>query len=218
MKQPKIMTEVACYQLLEQWDFPIAAYQFFTATQTIEKIKLNYPLVLKVVASSLPHKSDYKGVSLNIDSFAKLQKELQEMKSFLQNNYPTVAIEGFLVQEMIQSGQEIILGLKKDPQFGNLILLGLGGVLVELVNDFVLRLLPIDEQEALRMIESLKYQEIFQGIRGQEKLNIKQLTALIKKLSDFSLKNPQIIELDLNPIFLNAKGIFIADALAYLEQ
>jgi len=211
------LSEVATYKLLEDYSFPIAPYRVINQINEAKINGLKYPLVLKVVSPDIPHKSDLGGIKLNISSREEVISGIEEITTSLKKQEPEAKIEGFLLQEMVQNGHQMMLGLKQDPIFGTLIMVGMGGIFVELLKDVSWRLAPIDLNEAKRMLRQLKAYPILEGIRGQKKSDIDGLAELLVKLGQFGLENPQITELDINPVFVREDDLLIADALALIQ-
>ncbi len=211
------LSEVATYKLLEDYSFPIAPYRVINQINEAKINGLKYPLVLKVVSPDIPHKSDLGGIKLNISSREEVISGIEEITTSLKKKEPKAKIEGFLLQEMVQNGHQMMLGLKQDPIFGTLLMVGMGGIFVELLKDVSWRLAPIDLNEAKRMLRQLKAYPILEGIRGQKKSDIDGLAELLVKLGQFGLENPQITELDINPVFVREDDLLIADALALIQ-
>ena len=203
----KNITEDQAREVLANFSFPL--HQAGKAKNEIEAInlgdKIGYPLALKVISPQISHKSDVGGVILNIKNQAELSQGIKKIISSVKNKQPQAKIDGFLVGEMI-SGLSMIVGLKRDPQFGPMIMLGMGGIYTEILKDITFRLAPFNLAEAKKMISELKIYPILQGTRGEKPLDIEALAALLVKLSDFSMTFPQIQEIDFNPVMVKPKG------------
>jgi acetyl-CoA synthetase (ADP-forming) len=159
--------------------------------------KNGYPVALKIFGSQIFHRVDVGGIKTGIRN----QGEVKEAFSFLSK---INGIDGVLVQEMA-NGQEIFIGMKRDPQFGPVLMFGLGGIFVEVLKDISFRVCPITEKEALAMIKEIKGYPILSGIRGKKGVNIENLVKILVRLSSLSLKEENIQEIDLNPIIVNEK-------------
>ena len=196
---------------LEKEGFPIIPRIFVkTLPQALKAAnKLIYPIVLKVVGKTILHKSDVGGVKIDIRNEKELKKEFMIIAKIKGR-------EGALVQKFIE-GQEVLLGLKKDPVFGHAIAVGAGGIYTEILKDVALRICPIDKQEAENMLEELKSYPLLRGARGGKKVNISALTNVVVQLSKLPKKYPQIKELDINPLIVNEKSAIIADARVIFE-
>ena len=167
---------------------------------------IGYPVVAKVVSPKVLHKSEVKGVVVGIDSEEKLSfafDRLREIDGFC----------GMLVEEMIMTGVELIIGAKMDVQFGPMVLLGFGGVGVEIYRDTSLRMAPLDEKDAFSMVKSLKAHELLEGYRGDEPIAMDELVRTLVRFSRLIMDLEGLIEsIDLNPVMCTAKRCIIADA------
>jgi acyl-CoA synthetase (NDP forming) len=179
--------------------------------------KMGFPVVLKIVSPDVIHKSDSGGVKLGLDDTAQVGKAYDEILSAIKKVQPKAKIEGISVQKMAHPGLEVIIGMTKDAQFGPVLMFGLGGILVEVLKDVSFRIVPLTKRDAREMIKEIKGYPLLEGYRGQEPADIPFLEAIILKVSDFIDKNPEIKELDLNPVFAYKKGAVAVDARVILE-
>jgi len=180
--------------------------------------KLGFPIVMKILSQDIQHKTDAGCVFLNIENEKELKESYKKTIENAKKYNKNVKIDGVLIQKMEESGLELIIGINEDPQFGKMILLGMGGIYVEVFKDFSMRLIPIDKIEAYKMIEETKVNEIIEGKRGK-KYDKKLLVDTLLKLSDLAKSNEEIKEIDINPFFLyyeNEGGIGI-DALIKMD-
>lgn len=178
--------------------------------------EFGFPAVLKISSAQILHKSDVGGVKLNLNSDEEVKIAFEEIMANAKKHCPQATIDGVLVANMLKKGVEIIIGMNNDVQFGPMIMVGLGGVFVEIFHDVALLPAPISEKEALGMLQSLKGYALLDGYRGSEVCDIDELVKLICEVSNFAAKNKDTIkELDLNPIFVYEKGsgVAMADAL-----
>jgi acetate---CoA ligase (ADP-forming) subunit beta len=136
------------------------------------------------------------------------------MISTIKQKYPDAVIDGVSVRKLAQPGVEIIFGMSKDPQFGPVIMFGLGGILVEVLKDVSFRVVPLSKRDAAEMVREIKGFTLLQGFRGQPPVNLEKL---LIKVPDFVEKNPRIKELDLNPLFAHGDSIVAVDARILLE-
>ncbi len=178
--------------------------------------RIGYPLALKVVSPQILHKTEMGGVRINISSDAELVSAYREMKKNVRRAMPEAHITGFLVEEMV-SGIELIIGSSVDPQFGRMIMLGLGGIFVEVFKDVVFRIEPITEKDALEMIDELKGRAMLEGVRGQKPVDKKRLADILLKVSRGLKAHPEIAELDINPLIATSKGFKAVDARVLLN-
>jgi acetyl-CoA synthetase (ADP-forming) len=140
------------------------------------------------------------------------------MMESVNQQYPGADIQGVSVQKMVRPGTEVIIGTNKDLQFGPVLMFGLGGIFVEVLQDISFRIIPVNEREAQEMIQEIKGYPLLQGYRGKEPANIPALIDLILKLSKFVEENPKIKELEMNPIVAYQDGAIAVDARIILEN
>jgi acyl-CoA synthetase (NDP forming) len=178
---------------------------------------MGFPVVLKVSSTGVIHKSDSGGVKLGLANATQVSRAYSEIMSSIKQAYPRAQIEGVSVQSMAPPGVEVILGMSKDAQFGPVLMFGLGGILVEVLKDVSFRIVPVTDRDAREMIREIKGYPVLEGYRGQKPASIPALEKLIVKVSQFVEKNPQIRELDLNPIFAYPDKAVAVDARIILE-
>jgi len=162
--------------------------------------KLSYPVVMKVLSEKVVHKSDKGGVILGISNIEDAFSAFKKLKKISDK---------IIVQNMVK-GKEIIIGMKRDAQFGPVIMLGLGGIFVEVLKDVSFRVCPIDKEEANLMIKELKSYKILEGVRGEKGVNISAIADIIVKVSKLALSE-KISEMDLNPVIVNEKEATLVD-------
>ena len=183
--------------------------------------KIGYPLVMKVESNDILHKSDVGGVMLNIKSLEQAEEAYDKILANAAQHAPNAKINGILMQKMLKAGTEMIIGLNSDPQFGPMLLVGMGGVFVEVFKDAALYPVPLNHDEALHMLQSLKSFKLLNGYRGNPPADIEALTDMMVKISDFAYRKKDTLkELDMNPLFVYPKGegVAIADALAVMYE
>jgi acyl-CoA synthetase (NDP forming) len=172
-------------------------------------------VAMKISSPDISHKSDMGGVELNIaasDAKATYDRIISRIKKAV----PDARIEGILVQQMAPSGHEMIVGLKKDAQFGHVLMFGLGGIFVEVYKDVSFRVTPIGMKEALDMISEIKGYPILKGIRGRKPADIDSIAHVLVSVSEMAQKE-NIIELDINPLIAGETGAIAVDARAMIE-
>lgn len=169
------------------------------------------PYAIKAISQELVHKSDLKAVQLNLPDRAALERAWGEIYDYTQVHTPGATIDGMLVQKMV-SGQQIIIGMKRDHTFGPVILFGLGGIFVEIMNDVAMRIAPVTKTEALAQIRQVKSFPLLSGTRGQEPADLDALADIIVRISKLSLAHPEIQEIDFNPVLATLEGAHIVDA------
>lgn len=193
-------------QLLQKSGIKFVPYAVAKNESELQKAckKLKFPLAMKVVSQKISHKTDVGGVKLNIQNVNEAVQAFAKMKKLS-------GFSGVLLQRMAK-GRELIIGGKRDAQFGPVVLFGLGGIFVEVIKDVSMRLCPILPKDAAEMTSEIKGVELLKGTRGQKPVNFKGLQQTLLKVSNLMAKNKKILELDLNPVFANEKEVLAADA------
>jgi acyl-CoA synthetase (NDP forming) len=219
MKSRSLLTEVESKELLKKAGIPVVETKLARSKKEAIALsrEMGFPLVLKISSTDVVHKSDFGGVKLGLANAAQVGKAYSEITSSIKKAYPEAQIEGVSVQPMAPPGVEVIVCMSKDPQFGPLLMFGLGGILVEVLKDVSFRMVPVTERDAREMIKEIKGYPVLQGYRGQKPASIPALQKLIVNVSQFVEKNPQIRELDLNPIFAYPDKAMAVDARVILE-
>ncbi len=214
-----LLNEIESKELLKAAKIPVVDTRLATSKKEAMELaaKLGFPVVMKIVSPDISHKSDAGGVKLGIQNATQAGKAYGEILANVKKHDPKAKIIGVTVQKMARPGIEIIIGMTKDAQFGPVIMFGLGGILVEILKDVSFRIVPLEKRDASEMITEIKGFPVLKGYRGQEPANIPFLEDLIVKVSDFVDKNPEIKELDLNPVFAYKDGAMAVDARVILE-
>jgi acyl-CoA synthetase (NDP forming) len=196
--------------LLQAYGIPTTKYQVVRTEKDLEKITLQFPVALKVCSSKILHKTDVGGVRLNIQNKEELKKTFKEFRM----KFPT---EDLLLDQMQQKGVEIIVGLIQDPTFGLSIMCGIGGIFTELYKDVSFRVVPIDEYDAVQMIEELTGKKLLEGFRGMKanKQLVIDLVLNVSKLGEELIDH--LDEMDLNPVLVYEKSICVVDAKLILK-
>ena len=209
------LMEHECKELLLRRGIPTNST--FVAQSVDEAVelsdKIGYPVVLKVLSPEVVHKSDQGGVKLNLKNAAEVESAYKEIITAFADK----KLIGVTVQEMVKPGLEAIVGVSRDPAFGPVLMFGLGGVFVEVLKDVSFKILPVTEADIEEMIKELRGYKLLQGHRG-EAVDIPALKELLLKVSDMVMENPEISELDLNPVFLYPKGAMAVDARIFLRK
>ncbi len=177
----------------------------------LESRWFNQPLAIKVVSRDVVHKSDSGGVILSVQGRDNIIKSIQQIAARVKKHSPHANIDGYLLLPMAAPGLEVIVGCYRDPQFGPVIMFGLGGIHVEVLKDVVFRSVPLSKEEALKMVREIRAAALLQGLRGGKAIDIDSLGLLIQQLGNFFVDRPAVEEIDLNPVFLYEQGLFIAD-------
>jgi acetyltransferase len=215
--EPGVLSYNATEKLLQAYGIPLArSIMAQSASESINAAeKLGYPCVLKVASVDIPHKTELGALRLGLESSEAVQKAYREMLANVRAKKPAANIEGVLVQKQLK-GVECLLGISRDDQIGPTLVMGLGGVFVEILADIVIRIPPISAAEARHALERLKGAKIFSGVRGAAPADIDALADLAARLSWLAYDyRDEIAELDLNPIVVlpNGEGASAVDAL-----
>src|SRR6186713_159057 len=172
---------------------------------------MGFPVVLKIVSPEILHKTEAGGVLVGVKSADEAQKGYDTIIANAKKYNAKATILGVQVQQMLAGGQEVIIGAVTDPVFGKLVAFGLGGVLVEVLKDITFRLAPATKDDALSMLDGIQAHEILKGVRGGEPVNRDALATMIQGVSQLIADNPEIAEMDLNPVFATKDGAIAAD-------
>lgn len=168
--------------------------------------EIGYPVVLKIASPDILHKSDIGGIVIGIADDDALLKAWDLVLDRAQRRMPDADIWGALVQQMVQPGREVIIGVVRDPTFGPLLMFGLGGIYVELLKDVTFRLAPLDHPEALRMMESIRSAGLLRGMRGAKPADVDAVADVLVRVSALVTDFPEIVELDINPLVVADRG------------
>jgi 4-hydroxybutyryl-CoA synthetase (ADP-forming) len=209
------------YEVLEAYGFPTPKSILCTTEQECMDAakQISYPLVMKIVSPDIIHKSDAGGVKVGIKTDDELRNSFRTITENALKYKSDAKIKGVLVQEMVKSAKETILGASQDPTFGPVIMFGLGGIYVEVLKDVVFRIVPIDEQEAINMVESIKTIKLLKGVRGEKSSDLKAISDSLQRLSQLVIDFPEIKEFDINPLLVleEGKGARVVDARIILN-
>jgi acetate---CoA ligase (ADP-forming) subunit beta len=213
------LTEIESKDFLKQAGIPVIEARLATSKTEAAELakKMGFPVALKIISPDIIHKSDSGGVKLGIDSAAQVGQAYTDILAAIKKHYPKAKIQGISVQKMAKPGVEVIIGMTKDAQFGPVLMFGLGGILVEVLKDVAFRIVPLNKRDAHEMIKEIKGYPVLEGYRGHDPADISFLEDLLLKVSDFIDKNPEIKELDLNPIFAYKNKAVAVDARVILE-
>jgi acetyltransferase len=175
--------------------------------------KVGYPVVMKVLSPDILHKTDIGGVLLNLKTRQEVEKNFDWMLSNLSSTFPSALISGILIQKMIPQGKEVIVGAIRDPNFGPLIMFGLGGIYVNFLRDVSYRLLPINRLEARKMIEETKAFTLLRGVRGENPSDIESVIEVVIRISQIMSRFKDIFDMEVNPLFVygQKKGCIAVD-------
>ncbi len=200
--------ELEGIELLKCYGFNVLANALATNEKEAAAIanETGFPVALKIVSAQILHKSDAGGVVLGLDNPEEVKKAFNDIIKRAGQYDPKAEIEGVLIQKMAPAGSEVILGLNRYPVFGPLLMVGIGGIYVEVFQDVVFRLAPIGRNEARRMVRQIKGYRLFQGFRGRPPADVEAIEKHLVSLSNLAADHPQIMELDINPLLVHARG------------
>lgn len=203
------------FEILKIYGIPIADYGVVKSEKDLRILMENMegPYVFKVISPDIYHKSDINGVILNINNLKDAIKAVEHLERIGGNRGM-----GVLMQKMVSGGRELILGGKKDPSFGPVILFGLGGIFVEILKETSIRVAPITEEEAYEMIFELKSSEVLKGLRGEKPYDIQSIINSLLRLSQLMMDIPEIEGVDINPFIVTNMGGFAVDVRISLSR
>jgi acyl-CoA synthetase (NDP forming) len=215
--EPGTLAEYRSKQLLERWGLKMPRGRFVVSLEEALTAaeKLGFPLALKAQSSHLPHKSEAGAVALDIHDGAALRSAWSTMQHRLAAEQPGVSLDGMLLEQMSAPGIEIIVGARNEGGWGPVILVGLGGILTELLQDVVLIPAGVGRSDIELALRSLKGAKLFDGYRGSPRADIDAAVTVVETLSSLLLQHPEIVEADLNPVRIHAQGLgaTVLDAL-----
>ena len=200
--------EIEAREILEAYDIRIPKAELACDIDEAKEIagRIGYPLVLKIVSPDILHKTDVGGVKIGIDNEKELEENYNQILFSASKYIPDANIRGILVQEFIKDKKETIIGMSEDPQFGPMIMFGLGGVYVEALKDVSFRIAPLSRQVAREMVEEIKTIKLLKGTRGEDPSDIDSIIEIILRVSQLVIDFPEILEMDINPLFVKKQG------------
>jgi acyl-CoA synthetase (NDP forming) len=213
-KEKRPLLETEAKELLREYGIPVPDFKLIKSEDEIVGLakEINFPIVMKIVSPDIIHKTDAGGVKVGIKDEKEAKTAYQDIIYKVKKYKKEAKIRGVIAYSMIPQETEIIIGMMKDPCFGPTIMFGLGGILVEIWKDISFRILPLEERDAEEMISEIKGYQILKGIRGEEPKDIEAIKDLLLKISQLTLDNPEIKEIDLNPVFVFNQGLQVVDA------
>ena len=214
----KVITEESAKEILTAYGIKVPMYALVkTESEAAEKAKkIGFPVVAKVVSPEILHKTDVMGVKVGLSSEAKVRETFADMEERLSKQYE---IKGILLEKMVPSGIELIVGLQNDPQFGPVIMFGMGGINTEIFKDISFRVLPITKEDAKEMIEDLKGKQILKGFRGAEVVDIDMLCTALVNIGNLGTDIATYYEsIDFNPVIAYPHDYYVVDAKIILKD
>jgi len=212
----KVLTEFESKELLEEIGIKIPAQRLTSGKdETLAAAdEIGFPVVMKLMAEDIVHKSDTGAVKLNIKTREDAEKAFNELMEIPAESEKKISVQA-MAEEPIT---ELIIGMTTDPQFGPALMFGIGGILVELLEDVSFRIAPITEYDAKEMINEIKGFPLLDGYRGKPKADINAIVDTLMKISDFVVEHEEIYEMDLNPVFIYKDDLICVDARIILKK
>ncbi|MCX7976646.1 MAG: acetate--CoA ligase family protein [Bellilinea sp.] len=205
--------------LFEAYGIPLVSGEAaHSPQQAVEAARrLGFPVALKIISPDILHKSDVGGIRLNLNDPQSVEVAYQDMLNSIAARLPQARLEGVLVERMAEKGQEVIIGMRRDPNFGPLMMFGLGGIYVELFGDVSFRVAPLSRRDALEMIQQTHAGKLLSGFRGTEPGDLQAVVDVILRLSQLALDFPQIAEMEINPLRVFPRGVLALDGRIILS-
>jgi len=215
-----LLTEVESKQLLRSAGLNVTDARLATSADEAAQAaaEIGFPVVLKVVSGDIAHKSDVGGVMLGLADEAAVRAGFAEMQRTVAERAPGATVDGVSVQPMARPGTEVIVGMTTDPQFGPVLMFGLGGIMVEVLRDVAFRIVPLEPRDAQQMVREIKGFPVLEGVRGQAPCDLAALERMLLEISTFAEAHPEIAELDLNPVLAYPDGALAVDARVVLRE
>lgn len=213
--------EVEAKEILKAYDFDIPQGSLATSAEEAVSVseRIGYPVAMKIASPDILHKSDMGGVRLSLSNAEQVRDAFELMMLRITRRAPEAHIEGVYVEQMTAKGREVILGMTRDPQFGPMLMFGLGGIFVEVMKDVTFYLAPITADEAMQMLMGTRSYALLKGARGQSAVDITAIASGLQRISQLATDFPNIMELDINPFIVGPVGVapVVADARMILS-
>jgi len=214
--------EAQAKSILRAYDFNVPPGQLAISADDAVDVadRIGYPVAMKIASQDVIHKSDLGGVKLNLASADAVRDAFDLMMMRIPQRVPTARIDGVYLEAMVGRGREIILGMTRDPQFGPMLMFGLGGIFVEVMKDVTFHIAPITKEESLQMLRSTKSYALLRGVRGQASVDLDAIADALQRISQLVTDFPQIAEMDINPFIVGTVGgeSIAADARITLQE
>lgn len=200
--------EVQAKEILKAYDFNVPEGRVVTSPEEAVEVadRIGYPLAMKIVSPDIIHKSDLGGVRLHLNSPQEVADAYELMMIRVGRRAPGALLEGVYLEQMVPKGREVILGMTRDPQFGPMLMFGLGGIFVEVMKDVSFHLAPITAEEAMQMLMGTRSYRLLEGVRSQTRVNLSAIVEALQRMSQLVTDFPQIAELDINPFIVAEVG------------
>ena len=200
--------EAKAKDILRAYDFVVPDGRLIGTVEEAMEIapRLGYPLAMKIVSPDIIHKSDVGGVKLNLNSPTDVADAFELMMLRISRRMPDAFLEGVYLERMVPKGREVILGMTRDPQFGPMLMFGLGGIFVEVMKDVTFHLAPITSEEAMAMLMGTRSYKLLEGVRGEQGVDLPAIGEALQRISQLVTDFPMIDELDINPFIVGKPG------------
>lgn len=214
------LSEPETRTLLEEYGAPVGVYQMAESREEAAEAVASFdgPVAMKIVSRDILHKTEAGGVKLNVTGAGGAREAYDELVENARRYAPNANHEGVIVTEMVDGDLELVIGLTHDEEIGPVVMVGLGGIYVEVVEDVAFRGLPLTEYDANAMLDELDVSAVLEGARGGAPLDRAAITNLLLTISEIACRNPELRELDLNPVAVSVDGIDILDAVASFKE
>lgn len=214
----QVLTEMESKKLIRSLGIETTEIKLATSEEEAVALarEIGFPCVLKVSSPDITHKSDAGGVKVGLASEAEVAEAYRAIISVCAEKFPEAVIEGVTVQNMAPPGLEVIVGMATDPQFGPVLMFGLGGVWVEVLEDVSFKIVPLTQTDAAKAVREIRAARLLDGFRGSEPVDTAALEEILLRVSEFVAQTPEVIEMDLNPIFAYPHGAIAVDARVIL--
>jgi len=216
----KVITEELSKSILKTYGVKVPGYALVKSAEEAAKEakKLGFPLVMKVVSPQILHKTDVGGVKVGINNVDEVKKTFKDMYGRLSKK-KGVDVKGILLEKMVPKGVELIVGVQNDPQFGPVIMVGLGGIMTEVMKDVAFRMLPITTSDAKSMLNELKGSKLLKGFRGSPPIDLNMVSKMLVQIGKLGMENANYINsIDFNPVVVYPKSHFVVDAKIILND
>ena len=216
----KVITEELSKSILKTYGVKVPPFALVTSAEDAVKQakKIGFPLVMKVVSPQILHKTDVGGVKVGLDNVNDVKRTFKDMYGRLSKK-KGVEVKGILLEKMVPKGVELIVGVQNDPQFGPVIMVGLGGIMTEVMKDVAFRMLPISTSDAKSMLNELKGSALLKGFRGSEPIDTNMVAQMLVQIGKLGVENADYINsIDFNPVIVYPKSHFVVDAKIILNN
>jgi len=216
----KVITEELSKSILKSYGVKVPPFALVTSAEEAAKQakKIGFPLVMKVVSPQILHKTDVGGVKVGLDNINDVKKTFKDMYGRLSKK-KGVDVKGILLEKMVPKGVELIVGIQNDPQFGPVIMVGLGGIMTEIMKDVSFRMLPITTSDAKSMLNGLKGSAVLKGFRGSEAIDLNMVSKMLVQIGKLGVDNADHINsIDFNPVIVYPKSHYVVDAKIILNK